>query len=118
MQERLVTPPEAEAIVLKGFRRHRGIAEAWMAFDIGCSSVRDIAPCGGESIMKALPGYLCVAWRRRWLFIYRLRMRTSSQREGQQQGRKGKPFLHIVSSIVVFDVSPDTAGVTLGDRNT
>jgi hypothetical protein len=86
MQERFVASSEAAAIVLKGLRRHRRIAEAWVAFDVRCSPFVNITPCGGESVVKPLPRYLSKVGRRRRLNVGRLRMGTSSQRQRQQQG--------------------------------
>src|SRR5271169_1731270 len=106
MEERLVTPSETAAIVLKGLRWHRRVAESRMAFDVRWSSLIHIAPSGFESIVKTMPRYLGKLWRWRWLNIYRVWMRTSSQGEWQQQCRQSKPFLHIMSSIVGFDVPP------------
>jgi hypothetical protein len=81
MGERFVTSAEAAAIILKGRRRHGRIAEAWVAFDIWPLSLIDITPCGGEAIMKTLPGDFGKLGRRRRLFIDWMWMRTSSQRE-------------------------------------
>jgi hypothetical protein len=98
MDERLVAPSEAAAIILKSFRRHRRIAEPRMPFDVWWLSLINVAPCGCESIVKTVPCYLRKLRRRRWLGIYRPWMRTSSQSEGQQQCRESKPFLHVMSS--------------------
>jgi len=106
MEERVVALSETVAVVLKSRRRYRRIAESRVALDIRWFSLINIAPCGCESIVKTLARNLRVIWGRRRLGIYRAGMRTSRQRERQQQCRQGKPFLHIVSSLVVFDVSP------------
>jgi hypothetical protein len=95
--ERLVALSEIAAIVLKGRRWHRRIAESRVTLEVRRFSLIDIAPCGCESIAKTLPGNLRIVGRRRWLGIYRSWMRTSSQSERQQQHRQGKAFLHIVS---------------------
>jgi hypothetical protein len=106
MKEGVVTPSETAAIVLKGLRWHGRIAESRMAFDVRWPSLIHIAPSGFESIVKTMPRYLRKLGRWRWLNIYRVGMRTSSQGEWQQQRRHSKPFLHILSSIVGIDVPP------------
>jgi len=78
-----------------------------MPFDARLNSLVNIAPCGCESIVKTLPGYLGELWRWWWLDIYRSWMRTSSQSDGQQQHRHSKPFLHIMPSILGFDFPPE-----------
>jgi hypothetical protein len=95
--EGLVALSETAAIVLEGHRWHRRVVESRVALDVRWFSLINIAPCGSESVVKTLPGYLRIVGRRRWLGIYRSWMRTSRQRERQQQRRQGKPFLHIVS---------------------
>jgi hypothetical protein len=77
MEERFVTSAEAATIVLKGRRRYRRIAEAWVAFGIWPLSLIDITACGGEAIVKTLPGNFSKFRRRRRLFIDRMRMRAS-----------------------------------------
>jgi hypothetical protein len=106
MEECFVTPSETAAIVLEGLRWHRRIAESRMAFDVRWSSLINIAPSGFESIVKPMPRYFRKLWRWRWLNIYRVWMRTASQGKGQQQRRHSKPFLHVMSSVVGFDVPP------------
>jgi hypothetical protein len=101
MQEGIVTAPEATAIILKRRRRHGRILEPGMAFDVGGLSLVNIAPRSRKSIVKPLLSDCRKIWRRRWFGIYRVGMRTSCQCEGQQQRRHNKPFLHVVSSIVL-----------------
>jgi hypothetical protein len=95
--ERPVALSETAAIVLKGRRWHRRIVESWVALDVRRFALIRIAPRGCESVVKTLPGDLRIVGWRRWLGIYRSWMRTSRQRERQQQRRQGKPFLHIMS---------------------
>ncbi|MFY9950000.1 MAG: hypothetical protein WA261_19295 [Candidatus Sulfotelmatobacter sp.] len=77
MEECLVTSAEAAAIILEGRRRHGRIAETWVAFDIWPLSLIDITACGGEAIVKTLPGNFSKFRRRRWLFIDWMWMRAS-----------------------------------------
>jgi hypothetical protein len=81
MEKCLIALSETAAIVLECRWRHRRVAESWVALDVRWFSLIDIAPCGCESIVKTLPGYLRIVGRRRWLGIYRSWMRTSRQRE-------------------------------------
>jgi hypothetical protein len=106
MQVRLVASPEAAAIILKGRRGYRRIAESRMAIYVRSFSLVHIAPRGGESIVKALPGYFLKLRRRRRLVVNRMRMRTSSQSERQHQCCQSKPFLHVIPSKVVLDATP------------
>jgi hypothetical protein len=116
MDEGLVTPSETTAVVLKSRRGHGRIAEPWMAFNFRRFSLLNIASCGCKSIVETLPGYLWKLRGWRWLDIYRVWMRTSSQKDGQQQRRQSKPFLHVISSIVGF-VVPPMLSATLPDVN-
>lgn len=100
MQERFVTPPETAAVVLRRFRRNRRISEAWVAFNVWRPSRVNVAVGGSPSIVKTLPGDFLELWRRRWLIVNRMRMRTSSNGERQREGCKGKPFFHIVSLLL------------------
>jgi hypothetical protein len=97
MEECVIPLFETAAVVFKGSRWHRRIAESWVTLDIGWFPLIDIAPCGCKSIVKTLARNLRVIRRRRGLGVYRSWMRTSRQRERQQQCCPGKPFLHIVS---------------------
>ena len=108
MDELIVAGPEAVAIFLKSWRWHGRIAESRMPFDAGRPSLRNISPCGFETIVIALPGCFgkLRGWRRRVINHHRLWMRTSGQRDRQQQRCQCKPFLHIVSSLVEFHLSP------------
>jgi|GEM_PF-4397391 len=115
--ERPVALSETAAIVLKGRRWHRRIAESWVALDVRRFALIHIAPRGCESIVKTLPGNLRIVWRGRWFGIYRSWMRTSSQRERQQQSRQGKPSLHIVS-LSSYLISRQSAGATVVGINT
>jgi hypothetical protein len=116
MEEGFVTASEAAAIVLKCGRGHGRIAESRVALDVRRFSLIDIAACGCESIVKTLPSYFLKLRRRRWLIVDRMWMRTSRQRQRQQQGRQGKPFLHIVS--FRLRCLADTAGATFVSINT
>jgi hypothetical protein len=98
MDVRLVASSETAPVVLKCLRCYGRIAEPRMAFDVWWFSQLNVAPCGRESIVITVPGDLRKLRRRRWLGIHGSRMRTSSQGEGQQQRRHGKPFLHTLSS--------------------
>src|SRR5580704_7173750 len=102
VQESFVTSSETAAVVLHALRWHGRVAEPRMAFDLRRSSVLSIVPCSLESVMEALPGDLRKSrwWRR--FHIDWVGMRTSRQIDGQQQHRQGKPFLHVISSLVVF----------------
>src|SRR5579872_734177 len=79
MEKCLVTSAEAAAIVVEGGRRHGRIAETRMAFNVRPLALVHIAPRGGESIVKTLPGDFRIIRRRRRLIIHRMRMRTSRQ---------------------------------------
>jgi predicted P-loop ATPase/GTPase len=79
VEERVVTVSETAAVVFKGRRRYRRIAESRVALDIRWFSLVNIAPCSCESIVKTLARNLRVIWRRRRLGIYRAWMRTSRQ---------------------------------------
>jgi hypothetical protein len=81
MEKCLVASAEAAAIFFESLRRHRWITEARMALNVWSFSLVHIAPCGGESIVKTLPGNFRIFRRRRRLFIDRMWMRTSSQSE-------------------------------------
>jgi hypothetical protein len=89
MQERFIASSEAAPIVLNRIRRNRRVAEAWMALNVWRDSLIDIPPGRGESIMKTLSGDLRKFRRRRWLVVYRTRMRTSGNGERQRKGCKG-----------------------------
>jgi len=89
MEECLIATAEAAAIVFESLGRHWWIAEARMALNVWSFSLIHIAPCGGESIVKTLPGNFRIFRRRRRLLIHRMWMRTSSQRKRQQQGCQG-----------------------------
>lgn len=106
MQECFVASSEAAPIVLNRVRWNRRIAEARVAFNVWRDSLIDIPPGRGESIVKTLLSDRRKFRRRRRLVVHRPWMRTSGERQRQQQGCKGKPFLHIVSFVVVFDVPP------------
>ena len=81
MEKCLVPSAEAAAVFLENLGRHWWIAEAWMALNIRPFSLVHITPCGGESIVKTLPGNFRI-FRRRWrLLIDWMWMRTSSQSE-------------------------------------
>jgi hypothetical protein len=81
MEECFVASAEAAAIVFGSLGRHWWIAEARMALDVWSFSFTHIAPCGGESIVKTLPGNFRIFRRRRRFLINRMWMRTSSQSE-------------------------------------
>jgi hypothetical protein len=81
MEECLVASAETATIVLESLRRHWWIAEARMALNVWSFSLVHIAPCGGESIVKTLPGNFRIFRRRRRFFIDRMWMRTSGERE-------------------------------------
>jgi hypothetical protein len=81
MQERFVTSAEAATIIFEGRRRHRRIAEAWVAFDVRSLSFIDITACGGEAVVKTLPGNCSIFRRRRRFFVDWMWMRTSGQKE-------------------------------------
>jgi hypothetical protein len=106
MHERLVTPSKTAPVVFNALRWHRRVAELGMAFDVRRFSVLSVVPRGLESVVEALPGYLRKSRWRRWFHIDRVGMRTSSQKDGQQQRGQSKPFLHAISSRVGFVVSP------------
>src|SRR5271170_7136943 len=106
MHVRLVTPSKTVAIVLKGVRWNWRITEPRMPFCIGRSASLNIMPRRCEAIVITLAGDVGKIWRWRRLGIDRSGMRTSSQKERQQQRQQGKPFLHFTSSIVGFDVPP------------
>lgn len=110
MQERFVTSPEAVAIFLNQRRWHRRIPEPRMLLHTRRLTLRDIASCSFESSVETLPARVAKFRRRRWRRInnHRLRMRAPSQRDGQQQSSKCKPFLHIVPRLLICGVPPDS----------
>jgi hypothetical protein len=106
MQERFVASTEATAIVLKSVRRYWRVTESWVALYVWRYPSVDISPGRGPSIVKTLSRDLLEFRRRRRLIVDRMRVRTPGNGKGQGKHCKGKPFFHIMSLVVVFDVPP------------
>jgi hypothetical protein len=88
-----ITFAEAMPIVFKRRRWHPWIAETRMPISIGRPASRDISTRRFNPIVEAALCNFCVAGR--WRSIdHGLRMRATSQCEGQRQNSKCKRFAH------------------------
>ncbi len=97
MQGGVVSLAETMAVLFKGRRRHRWIAEAGMMLDIGRAIVSDVTPRRGNAVVVSLLGSGAeVRWRRRRLNINHRVVRTACQQEGQrqQQGCEDEELFH------------------------
>jgi hypothetical protein len=98
-EDLLIPFAEAMAVVFKRRRRHRWVTEAGMAIDVWGAAHGDIVLGSLYAIVKALVRDLAPRWRG-WGSVIgnRAGVRTSGQRQGQQQRRANKQSLSHTNS--------------------